>query len=52
VVRDVPMGAAALLAIGTALVAIEPAEPWIWAQLTMALLLFAAGLVEWVRERV
>jgi hypothetical protein len=46
--RDAPLAAAAgaLVAIGTAIVAIDPADPWIWAQLTMALLLLAAGLVE------
>jgi hypothetical protein len=51
--RDGPMLAAAvaLAAIGTAIIAIEPAEPWIWAQLTMALLLIAAGLVERAWER-
>jgi hypothetical protein len=51
--RDGPMAAAAvaLVAIGTAIVAIEPAEPWIWTNLTMALLLLAAGLTERAWER-
>jgi hypothetical protein len=51
--RDAPLGAAGVLlaAIGTVLVVIEPAEPWFWSQLTMALLLLAAGLVERTRER-
>jgi hypothetical protein len=51
--RDAPLCAAAvaLAAVGIALVAIEPAEPGLWAQLTMALLLLAAGTVERARER-
>jgi hypothetical protein len=51
--RDGPLCAAAvaLLAVGTAIVAIEPAEPWIWANVTMALLLLAAGLVARAWER-
>ena len=51
--RDGPLCAAAvaLLAIGTAIVAIEPAEPWIWASVAMSLLLLAAGLLERARER-
>jgi hypothetical protein len=46
--RDAPLAAAAaaLLAIGTAIVAVEPAEPWIWANVSMALLLLAAGITE------
>jgi uncharacterized membrane protein len=53
VFRDAAMAAAAvaLIAIGTAIVAIEPADAWFWAQLTMALLLLAAGLVERAWER-
>lgn len=51
--RDAPLSAAAvaLLAIATAIVAIEPADAWIWAQLAMALLLLAAGPVERAWER-
>ena len=35
----------------TAIVAIEPAEPWIWASVAMSLLLLAPGLLERAGER-
>jgi hypothetical protein len=39
-----PEAAVALAAIGTAILAVEPGGAGLWAQLTLAVLLLAAGL--------
>jgi hypothetical protein len=42
--RPMCAAAVALAAIGTAIVAVEPDSAELWAQLTLAVLLLAAGL--------
>ena len=53
VYRDVTMTAAgvALAVIATAIIAVDPATPGLWAQGAVALLLLAAGLAGRARER-